>query len=198
VSGSKKHFEIERKYRLSEEEYADLPTRLAKSSFKTGRKIVENDTFFPVAKKGDMMRIRDEEFEGSTTHILTQKTWIETGGSKERSEREEEISEFVRESIFEIAARMSSTPLKKLSKQRALFEKEQSAGAKVVVTLDYVRELGENSGPYMEIELIIENEADVQSARDKIQELASKLLNDSRDYVHMSYQDMVNEMSKQK
>jgi predicted adenylyl cyclase CyaB len=194
VTGSKKHFEIERKYRLSEEEYSDLPTRLTQASFHAARQIVENDTFFPVQKKGDMMRIRDEEFEGSTTHILTQKTWVETAGNKERSEREEEISEFVRECIFEIAARMSSKPLKKLSKERALFEKEQPSRAKVVVTLDYVRDLGENSGPYMEIELIVENEADVQSARDKIQELAKILLKDSRDYVHKSYQDMVNEM----
>lgn len=196
MSGSKKHFEIERKYRLSEEEYAELPVRLQQASFEVGRKLIENDTFFPVAKKGDMMRIRDEHCEGATTHILTQKTWVETAGSKERSEREEEITDFVRESIFEIANRMSNRGLKKLSKERALFEKEQNDGAKIVVTLDYVRELGTNSGPYMEIELIIENESDVQSARDRIKEVAVSLLNDTRDYVHMSYQDMVNEMSK--
>lgn len=192
MNESKKHFEIERKYRLTEDEYKALPGRLQEAQFKPDRSVIERDTFFPVEKKGDMLRIRDEECDGSTTHSFTRKTWVETAGAKERSEHEEELSPFIRECILEIVQRIRpEPPLRRLSKQRSLYEKEQSNGAKVVVTLDYLKELGEHSGPYMEIELIIVNEKDIPSARETIQELATMLLHDERDYVRMSYQDML-------
>ena len=195
MSDGNKHFEIERKYRLSEEEFEGLPARLKEAAFTPLRTVIERDTFFPVEKEGDMLRLRDEDLDGVVTHSFTRKTWIETAGAKERSESEEPISTFVRECLLEIVQRINPKPLRKLSKQRSLFEKEQSGGAKVTVTLDYLKELGEYSGPYMEIELIIKNEQDVQSARDKIQELATMLLHDKRDYVHMSYQAMLAKVS---
>ena len=194
LSESKKHFEIERKFRLSEEEYGQLPARLSEAYFTPGRTVIEKDTFFPVEKQGDMLRLRDEQSSDLTRHIFTRKTWVETAGAKERSESEEEVSPFLREFILAVVRQVHPEPLRTLKKKRSFFEKSQSAGAQVVVTLDYVDGLGIRSGPYMEIELIIEHEQDVQSARDKIQELALRLLHEQRDDERMSYQDMLAEV----
>jgi predicted adenylyl cyclase CyaB len=197
VAGSKNHFEIERKYRLSEKEFTEMPERLHAAGFRASKQVVENDTFFPVEKKGDMLRLRDEICGDKTTHTLTRKTWVETAGQKERSETEDEISEFVREFMLEVVQRVHPQPLRRLRKDRSFHEREGGAlpGEAVTVTLDYLHNLGDNSGPYMEIELIIDNESGVQHARDEIQKIAAQLLHEERDYVRMSYQDMLNAMS---
>ncbi|HEY9757336.1 MAG TPA: CYTH domain-containing protein [Oculatellaceae cyanobacterium] len=197
VAGNKKHFEIERKFRLTETEFAEMPERLHAAGFHASKTVVENDTFFPVEKKGDMLRLRDETCDETTIHTLTRKTWVETAGQKERSESEEEISEFIREFMLEVVQRVHSQPLRRLRKDRSLYKKEGPAlqGEQVTVTLDYLKELGEYSGPYMEIELIVDNDSGVQRARDYIQKIAAQLLHEERDYVRMSYQDMLNAIS---
>ncbi|HEY9683494.1 MAG TPA: CYTH domain-containing protein [Oculatellaceae cyanobacterium] len=197
MAGNKKHFEIERKFRLTETEFSEMPERLRAAGFQASKTVVENDTFFPVEKKGDMLRLRDETFDETTTHTLTRKTWVETAGQKERSESEEEISEFIREFMLEVVQRVHSQSLRRLRKERSFYKKEGGAlpGEQAIVTLDYLRELGEHSGPYMEIELIVENDSGVQHARDEIQKIATQLLHEERDYVRMSYQDMLNALS---
>jgi len=186
----KKHFEVERKYRLSKAEYEQLPKTLKELGFSHEKEVVEHDTFLPVEKKGDMLRIRDEKEGSTTTHILTRKTWIEANGERERSEREEEISAFLRDTILDVVERAAQNPLRKLSKKRAFFT-SVSEGHAVTATLDYVEEIGQYSGPYMEIEFLLDSTDDLPIFRNRIKALAQTLLQDEREYVKTSYQEML-------
>jgi predicted adenylyl cyclase CyaB len=190
MTGSKNHFEIERKYRLSKSEYDELPKTLKHLGFSHKKEVVENDTFLPVEKKGDMLRIRDEKEGQITTHILTRKTWVETKGERERSEQEEEVSSFVRNTILEVVERANEKSLRHLSKKRTFFAAVDD-GEAVTVTLDYVDQIGQYSGPYMEVEFLVHNQEDVPRFRDKIKQLAKTLLQEERDYVQTSYQEML-------
>jgi predicted adenylyl cyclase CyaB len=191
VNNNNQHFEIERKFRLSNEEYELIQDRLKEMCFVLMRSVIERDIFFPVEKQGDMLRLREQECEGTITYFLTRKTWIDAGGEKERSETECEISEFVSQFILAAAHGLNPKELRNLTKERSFFENKIDKHRKVTVALDNVRGLEKRSGPYVEIELIIEHEEDVQSARDEIASLAKSLLREERASERLSYQDML-------
>lgn len=190
-------YEIERKYRLSREEFDDMPRRLKeKLRFDWVRDVVEADTFLPVEKPGDIIRIRDEKGDSSIQHILTQKTWVEVLNGKERREQEDTIPVAVRDCVIAVTERLNGKPLKKLSKKRRFYRGTSPEGFKIVVVLDAVTDLGQYSGNYMEVEILVKRDEDIAAARLKVVELAKILLDEEREPWAMSYKQMLDEVSQ--
>jgi predicted adenylyl cyclase CyaB len=188
-------YEVERKYRLSRQEYAEMPTRLKERlQFEWLRDVVEADTFLPAEKPGDMIRIRDEKGDQATQYFLTQKTWVEVMNGKERREQEDDITSGVRDCMIAVTERLNAQPLKRLSKKRSFYQRILPEGHKVTIVLDEVANLGANSGNYMEIEILVTADEDVSSARQKIAELAKILLDEDREPWAKSYKQMLDEV----
>ncbi len=190
-------YEVERKFRLSNQEYDEMRTRLTERlQFEWVGDLTEADTFIPVEKPGDMIRIRDEHGDRTIRHFLTQKTWVEVANGKERREQEDDLPTSVRDCVMAVVERLNAKPLKKLSKKRTFYKGDLPNGFKVTVALDAVTDIGQYSGNYMEIEILITDDADVAAARLKINELAKTLLDEEREPWAMSYQQMLNESSQ--
>jgi adenylate cyclase class IV len=197
------HFEVERKFRLTDEEFDLMPARLVEDlNFVKMREVTETDTFFPAEKPGDMVRIRDEKCGAKTVHYLTQKTWKIVGDSKERSEQEEKLSANVRNCMIAVGERMNDgQELLTLFKTRTFYERLQKSdpGAKkVLVVLDTLPDLGSYSGHYMEVEILVPEGADVEAARTQILGIAKALLQgEERAPMEISYMNMLIESKKQ-
>jgi adenylate cyclase class IV len=190
------HFEVERKFALSEAEFRALPAKLRERGFRHAGQVYMVDTFIPPAVPGDMIRLRQETENDKTHTVLTLKTWVMVAGSRERQETpDQELSDIVRDSMLEIGARLKGSPLLSFSKDREHYESHTQDGRKVVVALDTTHGLGKYSGHYVEIELLVPQGGDVEAARRDIQNLAQELLGDQRDFVRKSYQDMLMETS---
>jgi predicted adenylyl cyclase CyaB len=190
-------FEVERKFRLSKQEYDEMPGRLKdRLQFEWLKDVIEADTFLPAEKPGDMIRIRDEQGDQSTHYFLTQKTWVEVMNGQERREQENDISQGVRDCMIAVTERLNAKPLKRLSKNRSFYERVLPQGFKVTIVLDAVVNLGANSGNYMEIEILVKDDKDVATARLKIVELARILLDEDREPWAKSYKQMLDEVSQ--
>jgi predicted adenylyl cyclase CyaB len=190
-------YEVERKYRLSKQEYDEMPARLKERlHFDWVSDVIEADTFLPAEKPGDMIRIRDEQGVQSTHYFLTQKTWVEVMNGKERREQEDDISQGVRDCMIAVTERLNAKPLKRLSKNRTFYQRVLPEGTKVTIVLDEVANLGANSGNYMEIEFLVTSDNDVASARLKISEMAKTLLDEDREPWPKSYKQMLDEVSQ--
>ncbi len=184
------HFEVERKYNLTEAEIQALPAKLTALGYVFDGVAEMMDTFVPSAVDGDMIRVRDETISGASHTLLTVKTWKIVAGQKEREETEETLSPFVRGCILEVGQRLKGKKLSSFSKTRDLYVATVE-GQKVTVGLDRVTGLGKYSGPYLEIEVIAKLESEVEAARTFIAKFAKELLGDDRDFVRMSYQQML-------
>lgn len=190
------HFEVERKYRLSEAEIQALPSKLTSIGYAFDGVAEMTDTFVPPAVEGDMIRVRDETISGASHTVLTCKTWKIVAKQKEREETEEVLTPFVRGCILEVGQRLRGKKLASFSKTRDLYVATVD-GRKVTVGLDRVTGLGKYSGPYLEIEVIAKLESEVEAAREFIVKFAKELLGDDRDFVRMSYQQMLMETESQ-
>lgn len=187
----KSHFEVERKFRISKEEFQALRARLLTNGFQLTGQVFMTDTFLPVLAEGDMMRIRVETMNDHTKYILTRKKWVNVADGREREEIEEEINDLARGCLLELGERISASLLS-FSKDRDLYSRlAADEHHKIVVSLDTAEGLGEYSGHYMEIELLVPAGGDVQSARQQIAQLAATLLGDERENVPLSYQEML-------
>ncbi len=188
----KTHLEIERKFAISKEEFRALPARLLSAGFQLTGQVFMTDTFLPVITEGDMMRIRVETMNDRTKHILTRKTWVEVGGDREREETEKETNELAAGCLLELGERLSGGPLPSFSKDRDLYSRlAEDDHHQIVVSLDTADGLGDYSGHYMEIELLVPVNGNVQAARQQIASLASSLLGEEREFVKLSYQEML-------
>lgn len=190
------HFEVERKYRLTEAEIQSLPAKLTSIGYVFDGVAEMVDTFVPPETEGDMIRVRDETISGASHTVLTCKTWKIVAGQKERAETEESLTPFVRGCILEVGQRLRGKKLSTFSKTRDLYV-AALAGRKVTVGLDRVSGLGKYSGPYLEIEVIVKHESEVAAVREFIVAHAKELLGDDRDFVRMSYQQMLMETESQ-
>ena len=188
----KSHLEVERKFAISKEEFRALPARLLASGFQLTGQVFMTDTFLPVITEGDMMRIRVETMNDKTKQVLTRKKWVVVGGDREREETEKETSELAAGCLLELGERFAGGPLPSFSKDRDLYSRlAEDDHHNIVVALDTADGLGDYSGHYMEIELLVPVNGDVQAARQQIGSLASSLLGDERAFVQLSYQEML-------
>ncbi len=187
---SRPHFEVERKYQLSRQEFDEMPRRLRALGFskKTDATIV--DTFVPAENEGDMIRVRDETVDGLTTTVITLKQWVDVDGSRERKERESDpIDSIARESFLALGRRLAASDLMSFSKERSSFGGYRDK-YRVTVALDLVSGLGRYSGTYLEIEVIIESQEAVAAARAFVEKFARELIGSEREFA-ISYMEML-------
>lgn len=185
----KSHFEVERKFRISKEEFRALPGQLLSSGFHFAGQVYMTDTFIP-SDEGTT-RIRRETMNDKTRFLLTCKVWVEVDGNREREEEEEVIPELAATTMISLGEKLSREALAAYSKERDLYTTTFEDGRTATVSLDTVEELGEYSGHYMEIELLVPIGEDVQPARLYIHSLVKTLTGEDRPFVELSYQDML-------
>lgn len=190
---SSSHFEVEDKYPLRQNEFDSLPELLRRIGFRLASRVTMTDTFLPAEAKGEMIRIRDEVSldDGRSVTILTLKRWVEvTGGERVRKETESEgLDSTVRSCILALGRRLSDGDLPSFSKERTTYSAKRD-GYNVNVALDIVEGLGEYSGPYLEIEIIVNAEEEVARARTFIEGFVVELLGEMRER-SISYQEML-------
>ncbi len=183
------NFEVERKFRLQDSELGAVSERLVQMGFSQGRLIAMTDQFLPVKVKGEMLRIRDEVVGSESVTLLTIKEWVNIAGGRERRETEGQLSGFTRRFLLALGGLLNGGKLMSFSKQRQEHHNAQLPG--VVITLDDVSGLGKHSGRYAEIEVLVPQDGDVESARAQIAQLARTLFDEERAPVEMSYQLML-------
>lgn len=191
------HLEVERKFIISQEEAITLPVRLREMGFKPTGTVSMKDSFLPTVAKGEMMRIRDEKVSGRSRSLVTLKTWVQTAdGGKERQESESEVGMLVRTALLVFGRMVVSSDLLSFSKERSLFEGKLSA-REAVVSIDRVSGLGEFSGTYLEVEMLVPLGEDPAFAKTSIFVFIEDLFGKLREDVKRSYFDMLT-VSRQK
>lgn len=183
------NFEVERKFRLRDSEVGAVSERLVQMGFSQGRLIAMTDQFLPVKVKGEMLRIRDEVVGSESVTLLTIKEWVNIADGRERRETEGQLSAFTRRFLLALGGLLNGGKLMSFSKQRQEHHSALLPG--VVITLDDVAGLGKHSGRYAEIEVLVPQDGDVESARAQIAQLARTLFDEERAPVEMSYQLML-------
>lgn len=183
------NFEVERKFRLQDSELGAFNERLVQMGFSQGRLIAMTDQFLPVKVKGEMLRIRDEVVGTESWTLLTIKEWVNIAGGRERRETEGKLSAFTRRFLLVFGGLLNGGKLMSFSKQR--LEHHNASMPGVVITLDDVSGLGKHSGRYAEIEVLVPQDGDVESARAQIAQLARTVFDEERAPVEMSYQLML-------
>jgi adenylate cyclase class IV len=191
TSSSKESFEVERKYKISRQEHAELPEKLISMGFTHEAQVHMYDTFLPTAVESDMCRVRDETIKDRTKHLLTQKVWVQVSGNRERKEKEEEISTLVRETLLDIGLRLNGKALSHFSKDREMYVRSDDLGRQVTIALDITEGLKQYDGTYMEIEFLVADERDVESARQSIKKLVQEVLGEARLEWELSYMQML-------
>lgn len=184
------HFEVERKYQLSREEFDRMPSRLRALGFSKKSCATIVDTFIPAENEGDMIRVRDETLDGLTTSVVTLKQWVDVAGSRERKERESDpIDAIARETFLALGRRLAGSELMSFSKERSAFRGYRDKRS-VTVAVDLVSGLGQYSGTYLEIELIVERQEEVAEARAFVEKFAGELIGLEREFA-ISYMEML-------
>jgi adenylate cyclase class IV len=188
--------EVERKFRITNAVASSMPEKLISLGFMPVGETVMKDIFLPTDNPSDMLRIREEQTvkpDGALVEriVFTAKRWkVFPDGSKEREEQEEEIAPLVRDSFIRLGEKIAGGALLTFTKKRALFEGQLGDFASVV-SVDFAQGLGDNSGYYMEIEVLVETECNLADVRQQIQEQATRLLGANAEMVNMSYMDML-------
>ncbi len=187
----KSHLEVERKFRISEDEWRRLPETLRARGFEPDGQVIMTDTFLPTSNDGDMMRVRNETEAGKRRTLLTLKSWVRTAdGGKERQETERSIGRFLAAVLVTVGRWLNGSHLLSFSKHRQMFATNIS-GQAVVVSIDRVSGLGEYSGCYLEVEILVPVGQDVTLAREHIYALVSELFGEARQPVELSYMEML-------
>jgi predicted adenylyl cyclase CyaB len=190
TTDSNRVFEVERKFAISASEWQQVEAKLLATGYEfTGRALM-TDTFVPALVEGDMIRVRRETVHDVTRTVLTCKTWEHIGGQRERKEQEEEIKSLAAETVLDLGRRIQGAELLSFSKERDSYIRTFD-GRKLTVSLDRVEGLGQYSGLYMEIELLVSNSCDVVLARGAIQQVLKELISQEREFVQMSYMEML-------
>ncbi len=192
--GSAASFEVERKYRLSRDEFYELPKRLRQLKLSCKGTTTLKDTFIPAESRDELIRIRDEETQTDTTSYLTLKKWVELNSERERKESEHKIEPDVRECLLSLGKRLSGSELLSYEKRRTTYKGHQS-GFDVTVALDETTDLGSYSGLFIEVEVVTNQESQLQEAREFVERFARELLGEERE-IAPSYGEMLR-MSRQ-
>jgi len=181
--------EVERKFKIRDGESTTIPTRLKAMGFEATVSIEMTDQFLPTGVKGEMLRVRDELANGKHTTVVTIKEWVNIGNNRERREQEAGISALQRWILLLVGRLISRAKLPAFSKTRLMHASPVLAG--VVIAIDDVQGLGDNSGHYAEVEVLVPQDGDVDGARAQIFGLARELFGEEREFVQASYQDML-------
>ena len=107
---------------FSKEEFRALPARLLALGFQATGQVFMTDTFLPVSKEGDMMRLRVETMNDITKQILTRKKWVEIRGEREREEEEKVTSELAAGCLLELGERLAGSPVAFLQQRPRLVQ----------------------------------------------------------------------------
>ena len=183
--------EVERKFRLAGDEADGLPEKLKRRGFVPAETVDMTDTFLPCPVEGDMARVRVEKHKGTTGTLLTLKTWVRTpDGGKERQETEREIGRAATLLLLFLGRKINGADLLSFGKRRRHFVGRLD-NRDAVVSIDSVEGLGQYSGLYLEVEVLVPLGEDVNPARQVIVSLAADLLGEEREQVKQSYMDML-------
>ncbi|HEY9869715.1 MAG TPA: CYTH domain-containing protein [Candidatus Obscuribacterales bacterium] len=190
-SKDKTCLEVERKFRLTDQEAERLPDELARRGFAAADAVDMTDTFLPVQQEGDMARLRVEKHKGTTRILLTLKSWVKTpDGGKERQETENQVGRLATVFLMLVGRKIKGADLLSFSKHRRHFTGTLD-GRQAVVSIDRVQGLGEYSGLYLEVEILVPLGEDVNPARRQIATLVAGLLGEEREMVKLSYMEML-------
>jgi adenylate cyclase class IV len=191
ASAKPNQFEIERKYRLTLEEFNALQTMLEERGFKRAYKFALTDTFLPARNKGELIRVRDQKGSDGSSSVLTLKSWVQIAGQREREEREvDPLDRLSRSVLLIFGRRAADATLLSYTKEREEFQAERD-GLSVTAALDYTDQLGEFSGYYLEFEVIAHDNNHVERARATISKLVAEFLGDAERPQAPSYKDML-------
>jgi predicted adenylyl cyclase CyaB len=190
LARNKDNFEVERKYPLRADEELALPERLKQMGFRHIAQVHMHDFFLPTEIDGEMRRVRDETMEDKTKHLFTHKVWVQVAGKRERKEQEEQISPMVRELLLDFGTRLHGSKLPEFSKTREMYTREDEDMREITVAIDHVEGLGRFDGYYVEVEILVRREQDVESAREAVEKLAAELLREPREFA-ISYMEML-------
>ncbi|HEY9787063.1 MAG TPA: CYTH domain-containing protein [Candidatus Obscuribacterales bacterium] len=187
----KAHLEVERKFNLSEDEAKGLPDKLSRRGFSASGRLTMTDTFLPTVKDEDMIRIRVESDDNKSQRLLTMKDWLTVAGQRERRENEGEIDLLTSCFLRLVGRLVNGKRLLAFSKTRQMFLAPERD---VVVAVDQVSGLSIYSGCYLEVEVLVPLDGDVEAARVRIRGLVVELLGEEREFVRRSYLDMLREV----
>jgi predicted adenylyl cyclase CyaB len=196
ATSEKGHYEVERKFALEAGEADALPGRIQQRGFTYAGTASMTDVFLPTAVDGEMLRVRKERIgDAPKRTFLTFKQWVQTASGKERKETEREVPLTVG-ALWKLAGRaISGEPLLAFSKQRKLYH-GRLGDAEAVISIDDVTGLGQFSGAYMEVEVLVPLDGDVVATKDKIYETVRELLGGERSEAR-SYMEMLKQSRKQ-
>jgi adenylate cyclase class IV len=191
TASDKGHLEVERKFALTADEAERLRQSLVDAGYRYAGLASMTDTFLPVLEQGEMMRVRQESIDDNpVSTVLTFKQWVPANTGKERRETERQVRSTTG-LVWAILGRfISGKPLPRFSKQRQLFEGTINS-APAVVSIDKVDGLGQFSGWYMEVEIIVPLDGDPSQFTQHIFQLVEELLGAPREDVKRSYQEML-------
>jgi predicted adenylyl cyclase CyaB len=193
ATSDKAHFEVERKFALTKPEVDEIPVRLKALGFTYIGTAAMTDTFLPTFVDGEMMRVRFEQIGSEPLRtLLTYKQWVKTATGKERKESEREVGSTVGALWRLVGRAIIRQPLLSFSKNRQLFD-GKLGDADAVVSIDDVSGLGNFSGSYMEVEVLVPLDGDVVAYRDRIFAIVKEILLEARPDVQRSYMDMLKE-----
>lgn len=195
ATSEKGHYEVERKFALQAGEVDALPGRVQERGFTYAGTASMTDVFLPTLVDGEMLRVRKERIgDAPARSYLTFKQWVHTASGKERKETEREVALTIG-ALWKLAGRaIGGEPLLSFSKQRKLFNGKLGE-ADAVVSIDDVSGLGQFSGAYMEVEVLVPLDGDVVTYKDKVYEFVRELLGERAEA--RSYMEMLKESRKQ-
>lgn len=171
---TKKVFEVEAKFRIG---YAQLscaealPAKLESLGFVSQGTCFQEDHFLPVACASDNKRIRFQMTNGVTEIFLTTKQKVEVDGVKTRVEEETTLTNEVAQSMLHAAASEVGATVPCFSKIRYEYDGALD-GYNCKVCLDHVSD----EHCFMEVEILVMDEASVAAANSLVDQFASQLL----------------------
>lgn len=190
---AQKLLEIERKYRLANQQKAKIESYLQANGFKPASKYKLTDTLLPVTSDGHNLRLRVQTSEDNEKEscLLTFKEMIESGNGKvERLEQEEEIGPVAKHALLYLAKQVCESPLS-YTKQRSEY-KGQFKGSTISIVFDQVDDLGRFSGLYMEVEVMVSSIDLAKSANNLLDSFVQQLPDcDSLELELLSFRQMV-------
>lgn len=186
------HYEVERKFRLQDvTEALNLNKSLLSLGFVSAGLATMSDSFLPGALPGEMLRIRREQIDGGSVHtIFTFKQWVETSSGTERQETERTVQATIASIWLVVGRLLNGGPLLGFSKKRHLYDGKLD-GMDCVVSVDDVEGLGQYSGWYMEVEVLMPLGEETAHVRERILALTEQIIGEPRADERRSYRDML-------
>ncbi len=169
-----KIFEVEAKFRIGLAQLAcaeALPEKLGALGFTSKGTSFQEDHFLSLPGASDTVRIRFQITAGVTEIFLTAKRKVEVDGVKTRVEEESKLDNEVAQTMLLAAASQVGAPVPCLSKVRYEYEGFW-CGYVCKVCLDHVTD----DNCFMEVEILVEDEACVAAVDAIVEQLARQLL----------------------